>query len=261
MGEENDVSDVAIPFEANGHAARMSQPYRVMLLLAAPGTLSANLVHAIEREFPWVLVQQADEVSAAGAHFAHPVALILIDAALLDQVEAAAQEIIRLHPRAIVALIETNGHEPSRSFADLSGSSLVRGVLPMNVSLDIWLSVLRLMLCGGEYFPPHMLRSHAEMNGNSRSHASNRNGSAVPPDLDVVHMDGLTPRELQILEMVSRGLQNKSIAAAFSLSESTVKIHLHNIIAKLGVHNRTEAAARFRDRIPGRLRVKPDLAL
>ena len=48
--------------------------------------------------------------------------------------------------------------------------------------------------------------------------------------------------------MVARGLQNKSIAAAFSLSESTVKIHIHNIISKLGVHNRPEAAARFRDR-------------
>jgi len=47
--------------------------------------------------------------------------------------------------------------------------------------------------------------------------------------------------------MVSRGLQNKTIAAEFHLSEHTVKIHLHNIISKLGAHNRTEAAARFRN--------------
>ncbi|WP_323131382.1 response regulator transcription factor [Sinorhizobium medicae] len=46
--------------------------------------------------------------------------------------------------------------------------------------------------------------------------------------------------------MVSRGLQNKIIAAEIRLSENTVKIHLHNIITKLGAHNRTEAAARFR---------------
>ena len=61
-------------------------------------------------------------------------------------------------------------------------------------------------------------------------------------------------RELQILAMVARGLQNKLIAAALGLSEHTVKIHLHNIITKLGVHNRTEAVALYfehRDREGG----------
>jgi DNA-binding NarL/FixJ family response regulator len=57
----------------------------------------------------------------------------------------------------------------------------------------------------------------------------------------------LTARERQILGMVSHGLQNKLIAAECGLSEHTVKIHLHHIMRKLGVHNRTEAAARFRN--------------
>ena len=56
----------------------------------------------------------------------------------------------------------------------------------------------------------------------------------------------LTNRETQILALVSQGLQNKAIAAECQISEHTVKIHLHNIISKLGSHNRTEAAARFR---------------
>ena len=43
-----------------------------------------------------------------------------------------------------------------------------------------------------------------------------------------MHMAELTAREMQVLEMVSCGLQNKSIAAKFALSEHTVKIHLHN---------------------------------
>jgi len=59
-------------------------------------------------------------------------------------------------------------------------------------------------------------------------------------------MERLTARELQILGLVSRGLQNKLIAAEISLSENTVKVHLHNIISKLGARNRTDAAARFR---------------
>jgi DNA-binding NarL/FixJ family response regulator len=218
-----------------------------MLVLAAPGTISGNLIHAVEREFPWVVVEQRGDVSAAEGAFDHPVSLILVDVALIGQLEAAASDLMRLHPRAIVALIEPGIHEPARLFAELSALPMIRGVLPMNVSLDVWLSVVRLMLCGGEYFPPHLLRSQAGTGGHSRSPAAGLNGASSP---GAEHMDGLTPREVQILEMVSRGLQNKSIAAAFSLSESTVKIHLHNIIAKLGVHNRTEAAARFRDRAP-----------
>jgi DNA-binding NarL/FixJ family response regulator len=58
-------------------------------------------------------------------------------------------------------------------------------------------------------------------------------------------VDELTSRELEVLGMVARGCQNKIIAADLGLSEHTVKIHLHNIISKLAVHNRTEAAAMY----------------
>jgi hypothetical protein len=43
----------------------------------------------------------------------------------------------------------------------------------------------------------------------------------------------------------SRQGQNKIIAAALGLSEHTVKIHIHNIITKLGMHNRTEVVALY----------------
>jgi DNA-binding NarL/FixJ family response regulator len=62
-------------------------------------------------------------------------------------------------------------------------------------------------------------------------------------------MDELTGRELEVLGMVARGHQNKIIAADLGLSEHTVKIHIHNIIRKLGVHNRTEAAATYLQRM------------
>jgi len=58
-------------------------------------------------------------------------------------------------------------------------------------------------------------------------------------------MDQLTERELEVLAMVARGLPNKTIAAQLGLSENTVKMHLQNILGKLHVHNRTEAAARY----------------
>ncbi len=58
-------------------------------------------------------------------------------------------------------------------------------------------------------------------------------------------MNELTERELEVLARVARGQQNKVVAADLNLSEHTVKRHLHNIIRKLGVRNRTEAAARY----------------
>lgn len=53
----------------------------------------------------------------------------------------------------------------------------------------------------------------------------------------------LTPRELEILEMVSKGLTNKDIGRAIQVSPFTVRNHVRHIIAKMEVGNRTEAAS------------------
>lgn len=52
----------------------------------------------------------------------------------------------------------------------------------------------------------------------------------------------LTPRELEIVRMVARGLRNRAIAEQLLISEGTVKIHLHNIYQKLAVDGRLELA-------------------
>jgi DNA-binding CsgD family transcriptional regulator len=52
---------------------------------------------------------------------------------------------------------------------------------------------------------------------------------------------GLTPRERDILGLLSQGLPNATIAHRLDLSEKTVKNHLNHIFAKLGVGSRTEA--------------------
>ncbi len=53
----------------------------------------------------------------------------------------------------------------------------------------------------------------------------------------------LTPQEVRLLQLMAGGMSNKAIAQSVSLSENTVKYHIKNILQKLGVHNRTEAAA------------------
>jgi DNA-binding NarL/FixJ family response regulator len=53
----------------------------------------------------------------------------------------------------------------------------------------------------------------------------------------------LTPRELEVLRLVTQGRTNRDIAAELFISAKTVSVHVSNILAKLGVTTRGEAAA------------------
>lgn len=58
----------------------------------------------------------------------------------------------------------------------------------------------------------------------------------------------LTPRETEILQLIVKGCSNREIAAVIRTSEGTVRIHVSNILAKLGVADRTEAAVQAIER-------------
>jgi two-component system nitrate/nitrite response regulator NarL len=58
----------------------------------------------------------------------------------------------------------------------------------------------------------------------------------------------LTSRETEVLDLLVDGLSNKQIAQRLSIQEQTVKNHVHNVLVKLGVNRRAEAAARRRRR-------------
>lgn len=114
-------------------------------------------------------------------------------------------------------------------------------LLPMNLNLETWLSVMRMALSGGHYVPPELIAR--------RVPSGIQAFGAMPGDhmADIAGADttNLTPRETEVLEMVASGQPNKAIAAQLTLSEHTVKLHIHRVIAKLGVKNRTEAAVLF----------------
>lgn len=63
------------------------------------------------------------------------------------------------------------------------------------------------------------------------------------PDPATAPHDALTARELQVLELLTRGLTNREIAARLVIAENTVKNHLRNILAKLHLANRVQLAA------------------
>lgn len=222
--------------------ASVKQQHRVLLFVAPPGNISEALVAAVEREFKWISVRIVPEPALACATFDVPVQLILVDTIHIDALLEHWKEIEEAHPSAFTAVTASHSTICRDAFQKAVERRALRGIVPMDVNLDIWLSVVRIMLKGGEYFPPQLFQRNtsdlpAPVEATPKS-------TAEPAD-SARAVKGLTAREMQVLSCVAKGLQNKLIAVELGLSEHTVKIHIHNTIRKLGAHNRTEAAALY----------------
>ena len=66
----------------------------------------------------------------------------------------------------------------------------------------------------------------------------------VTADEGPAFQEPLTPREIQVLELLAEGLANKAIAERLGISDQTVKFHIASISGKLGAANRTDALRR-----------------
>src|SRR5438128_1516404 len=66
-------------------------------------------------------------------------------------------------------------------------------------------------------------------------------GPALESQPDVLLIEALTPREIEVLRLLAAGLGNKEIASRLAISEHTVKFHVSSIMGKLGAASRTEA--------------------
>ena len=74
-------------------------------------------------------------------------------------------------------------------------------------------------------------------------------GILAPPrraedEVDALSSEPLTPREIEVLELLAEGLANKAIAARLGISDQTVKFHVSSICGKLPATNRTDAVRR-----------------
>lgn len=116
------------------------------------------------------------------------------------------------------------------------------GFLPMNVAPDAWRAILRLLMHEELYLPSFL----ADCVSPPCQHAAER-----PEQRKTIASNGvdrhaqyskLTRREKQVLQLVSQGKSNKLIAAKLGITEHTVKLHMHNVVGKIGVSNRTAAA-------------------
>jgi DNA-binding NarL/FixJ family response regulator len=104
----------------------------------------------------------------------------------------------------------------------------VRGYIPTSVSLDVVVGVLRLVKAGGVFVPAGSLI------------AARRAGDGIGVSQN---SDGLfTARQAAVAEALRHGKANKVIASELNMRESTVKVHVRNIMRKLKARNRTEVA-------------------
>jgi two-component system NarL family response regulator len=93
----------------------------------------------------------------------------------------------------------------------------------------------------------YLLKSTPQAEIVAAIHAVHSGGHHIPPRIaarlaERMVRTALTQRELEILEMVVRGLTNKQIGNALRISENTARNHINSIIRKLDVSGRTEAA-------------------
>jgi len=155
--------------------------------------------------------------------------VVLIDVGLADGAETVRR--LRALPSVpkFVALAVTETPDAVLKWAERG----VAAYVPRSASLDDLLYVLKGVAHEEFYCSPQMA-----------AHILHHVGvlaSASRPEDDPTAE--LSPRELEVLSLLARGLPNKAIANTLAISHATAKNHVHNILEKLKLHRRSEVAS------------------
>ena len=148
--------------------------------------------------------------------------VVLMDMVMPDMDGAAATRLIRNQSESIQVLALTSFKEEILVQSALQAGAI--GYLLKDVSADELAQAIRAAHAGRATLSPEAAQALV--------HAASQ---APPPGLD------LTERERAVLALMVEGLNNTQIAARLTVSPSTVKSHVSNILSKLGVASRTEA--------------------
>lgn len=158
-----------------------------------------------------------------------PPEVVLLDIGAQDATDTLAR-VRRIEPRPRVVALAVS--ETPQSVLEWIEAG-VAGYVPRKASLGDLLRVLKGVVRDESYCPPHitatMIRRLASLAASTR---------ASETDLDT-----LTVREQEILSLVAQGLSNKAIAIRLGIASATAKNHVHNILDKLNLHRRVEAAS------------------
>ena len=140
-----------------------------------------------------------------------------------DGYAADASEISALAPVVLMA----DSEEPADIVAALGHN--VRGYIPNNLPLHVAVEAMRLVRAGGVYVPASSL-------------IAAQKSLAAPADENTRAASLFTSRQLSVIAALRKGKANKIIAFELNMRESTVKVHVRNIMKKLKARNRTEVA-------------------
>jgi RNA polymerase sigma factor (sigma-70 family) len=199
-----------------------------ILLLADPGWLRQALAFILSREPDFTVVAQVGALD--GARDALDEAdVAVVDLALSDMegIELI-RELHNANARVRVLALAAKPDPPQTARAVEAGAA---GVLPRSASIDEIISGIR-RLAGGEWLlsPGEIVRLFRLTN-----HQREQNRQAH------LAIQQLTAREREVLQALAAGLDTKEIAQLLGITISTARIHMTNILSKLGVHTRVQA--------------------
>lgn len=158
-----------------------------------------------------------------------PCDVVLMDLRMpgIDGVDATAR-VVRDHPGVAVLVLTTYADDESITGALAAGA---RGYLTKNAGRGEIAAAIRSSAAGHSTFDADVSRRlvAALVDGDAAAAVRTR------------ELDGLTGREREVLTLIARGLSNAEIAAALFIEQTTVKTHINNAFAKIGVENRADA--------------------
>jgi DNA-binding NarL/FixJ family response regulator len=173
----------------------------------------------------------ADTEQACALLRSAPARIILIDTSLPDGIAAVTALRKCAHDVKVVAFALTETETEVIAWAQAG----IAGYIPRNTALSALISLLSSIVHGEQVCPTRIASGMLRWIG---QHA----GNMTHPEA-VGTQGALTAREQEILRLMTTGLSNKEIARRLGISLATTKSHVHNILAKLGVSKRTQAAA------------------
>jgi len=179
-----------------------------------------------------VVAEAADGIEAVELADKHRPDVIIMDIAIprLNGIDATRQ-IKALHP-TIAVLVLTAYDNDQYIFALLEAGAA--GYLLKDIRMHELVQAVRAVYSGESVLHPVVARKVVDhfVDSAREPAAAARNEPAG---------DHLTGRELEVLELAGKGMTNREIADALTISTRTVQVHLSNVFAKLGVGSRTEA--------------------
>lgn len=201
------------------HSHPLSEKVRKIRILLVDDhiVLRMGLVTATSGEPDMEVVADADNgLDAIKAFRTHRPDVVLVDLRMPGLSGVGTIRMLREEfgdVRIVVFSNYASGDDVYEAFMAGAGGFVVK-----EMALDRLLEAIRTVYDGEQYIPPEI--------------ATRLNGRVLSQ---------LSPRELEVLRLLARGLSNKEIATELRVVEGTVKIHVTNILAKFGVSDRTQA--------------------